>query len=102
MKTKINNVIERIATERQRQIDLGWTPEHDNEHDNGELVKAAICYALGDTEIRSPAGEMSVEINPFGVNFYRSIIAKPKVRQLEIAATLIVAEIERLERLERV
>ena len=99
MNTKIKT-IKRIADERQKQIDSGWTPEHDDEHDGGELVKAAICYALGDTEIRSPAGEMSVEINPFGIDFYRSMKAKPKIRQLEIAAALIVAEIERLERVE--
>lgn len=38
--------IERIAAERQRQIDVeGWTPEHDDEHDDGSLAMAACCYA---------------------------------------------------------
>ena len=37
---------ELIAAERQRQIEVeGWTPEHDDEHDEGELALAAVCYA---------------------------------------------------------
>ena len=35
-----------IAAERQRQIDAeGWTPEHDHEHTEYQLVQAAACYA---------------------------------------------------------
>ena len=35
-----------IAAERQRQVDVeGWTPAHDDEHDEGELAIAAACYA---------------------------------------------------------
>ena len=38
--------IERIAAERQRQQDVeGWTPEHDDEHNNCELLAAASTYA---------------------------------------------------------
>lgn len=38
--------IERIAKERKRQTDkLGWSPEHDDAHDGGELAMAAACYA---------------------------------------------------------
>lgn len=38
---------ERIAKERQRQIDEeGWTPEHDDQHDDHELISAAFCYML--------------------------------------------------------
>ncbi|MEG2267851.1 MAG: DUF550 domain-containing protein, partial [Acinetobacter sp.] len=34
-----------IIAERQRQIsEEGWTPEHDDEHDKGELAMAAVCY----------------------------------------------------------
>lgn len=36
-----------IAAERVRQVEgEGWTPEHDDEHDKGELAKAASAYAL--------------------------------------------------------
>jgi hypothetical protein len=38
--------IELIATERMRQVKQeGWTPEHDDEHDDGSLALAAVCYA---------------------------------------------------------
>jgi hypothetical protein len=37
---------ELIAIERQRQIKKeGWTAKHDDEHDDGSLALAAICYA---------------------------------------------------------
>ena len=36
---------ELIAAERERQIEVeGWTPEHDDEHSDGELCDAASCY----------------------------------------------------------
>lgn len=35
----------RIVAERLRQVEAeGWTPEHDQEHDDGALAKAAACY----------------------------------------------------------
>lgn len=38
--------IELIAAERARQINIeGWTSEHDDEHESGELIQAAIRYA---------------------------------------------------------
>jgi len=38
--------IELISNERLRQVsDEGWTPEHDDEHDDGSLALAAVCYA---------------------------------------------------------
>lgn len=44
------NGVDRIATERQRQIEKeDWTPEHDDEHDDGSLALAAVCYAAPTT-----------------------------------------------------
>jgi hypothetical protein len=38
--------IELIAAERKRQIEAkGWTYEHDDAHEEGELIAAAVCYA---------------------------------------------------------
>ena len=39
-----------VLAERRRQIEVeGWTPEHDDEHADGELALAADCYeASGD------------------------------------------------------
>ena len=43
------DVIKEIADERRRQIEReGWTPEHDNEHGDGSLARAAACYAAGE------------------------------------------------------
>ncbi len=37
---------ELIAKERLRQIQQeGWTSEHDDAHEGGELAMAAVCYA---------------------------------------------------------
>jgi len=39
-----------IAEERVRQIDSeGWSPQHDDEHSDGEMADAAACYAVGST-----------------------------------------------------
>lgn len=41
--------VDLIAAERQRQMEHeGWTPEHDDTHDAGELAWAAVCYAAPD------------------------------------------------------
>lgn len=89
--------IEEIAAERQRQIDEeGWTPEHDDEHDSGELALAAACYA------RSAAnpGLYHLANVPTGWPWDRDWW-KPgpnSRRELVKAAALLVAEIERLDR----
>jgi len=49
--------VEAIAAERKRQIEAeGWTPEHDDEHTNGEMADAAACYARrrGDPDPMPP------------------------------------------------
>lgn len=40
--------IELIAAERQRQIDKGYTTEHDAEHGARVLIEAAVGYARRD------------------------------------------------------
>ncbi|WP_059415535.1 hypothetical protein [Cupriavidus basilensis] len=36
-----------VVRERRRQIaEEGWTPEHDDEHQAGDLARAGACYAL--------------------------------------------------------
>jgi hypothetical protein len=41
------HVILEIARERERQLTAeGWSPEHDDEHANGELARAAAAYAI--------------------------------------------------------
>ena len=45
----ISTAMTAIIDERIRQIEAeGWTPDHDDEHDKGELAAAAACYAYGE------------------------------------------------------
>ena len=93
------SAIEDIAAERQRQIrSEGWSPDHDDEHDGGELAAAAACYAghAANTTAENvataglPPGEW-----PWDLNSWKPSTAR---RDLVKAGALIVAEIERLDR----
>lgn len=98
--------IERIAEERQRQLDVeGWTKEHDNKHDGGELADAAVCYAdLAAAQVRgATAGELREEYIdgfseidwPFEDEGFKP--SENPIRNLEKAGALIAAEIDRLQ-----
>jgi hypothetical protein len=74
-----------LLRERDRQINIeGWTAKHDDEHDGGELARAAACYASGH-----PARW------PWPLAWWKP---KDKRRNLVKAGALIIAEIERLDR----
>jgi hypothetical protein len=81
-----------IANERQRQQMVeGWTPEHDDAHDSGEMARAAVCYADPLNESReNPPPKW-----PWDARWWKP---KDRRRDLVRAAALIVAEIERLDR----
>lgn len=87
--------IQDVRVERARQIaEEGWTPEHDDAHDDGVLARAGACYAmdaLSDWHVEAP-GEW-----PFDSQWWKPTTAR---RDLVKAAALIVAEIERLDRQE--
>lgn len=89
-----------IAAERQRQIEReGWTPDHDDaEHQTGELVHAAICYAY------HPFSNERQAITPPWRWPWEPESWKPtpedRIRELTKAAALIAAEIDRLLRYE--
>lgn len=86
-----------VAAERQRQIDVeGWSLEHDDEHTFGELAKAAACYATGNNRLSVNGPKGPSFIWPWEPKWWRP---KDKRRNLVRAAALIVAEIERLDRL---
>lgn len=90
--------IELIAEERQRQItDKGWTPEHDDAHVHGELSSAAMCYA--GAEIFQVNGENISGRTPNGWPWDEKWNPSyDPIRNLVKAGALIVAEIERLQR----
>jgi hypothetical protein len=100
-----------IAAERKRQIEKeGWSIEHDDDHDDGSLAKAAGCYALHAGGVKDIVGKL--EDHGTGVRGrtlekiprhwpWSAAWWKPKRnprKDLVRAGALIVAEIERLDR----
>lgn len=99
-------ILSEIGLERWRQkTGEGWTVEHDDEHEGGEMASAAACYADPHPQMIDCMVErlgVTTPINkripirwPWGVGWW-----KPKDRRRDLirAAALIVAEIERLDR----
>jgi len=95
-----------VIAERRRQIEAeGWTPEHDDAHKDGSLADAAACYAAAaelPIEQRS-YGNRDWGVVPklfprsWGYNWWKP--SKDRRRNLVKAAALILAEIDRLDRL---
>jgi hypothetical protein len=88
--------VELIQEERQRQIEVeGWTAEHDAQHVDGELAKAAACYTLraqkNNAHGESPWGW------PWDDEWWKP--SPDPVRNLAKAGALIAAEIDRLNRM---
>lgn len=91
-----------IAERRRRQIDLGYTPEHDRHHVTGSLIQAAVCYA-------TPATHRTWRSGPRQGDHFKTVPAtwpwdsdswRPspddRVKELAKAGALIAAEIDRL------
>ncbi len=94
------SAIDDIAAERRRQIEIeGWTPEHDDDHADGALARAAACYAVGDRQERfqTRLGQpvMVRTLWPWQIEWWKPTDRR---RDLVKAGALIVAEIERLDR----
>lgn len=103
----MNTAIDDIAAERQRQIEgEGWTPEHDDTHTEGEMAIAAACYAnpikiivSGDGFQVEKIGDVELPLGwpeAWDYNWWKPTNRR---RDLVKAAALILAEIERLDRL---
>lgn len=91
---ELEEIIESIKAERQKQIDKGYNTKHDSKYLNGELSLAALTlvgFAHGQTSGNSTFKEAK-EIWPFK-NFSPSESAQ---ENLEQACSLIIAEIQRL------
>jgi hypothetical protein len=109
----MTNAARDVLAERARQISAkGWTPEHDDEHVNGEMAMAAACYAahssvwtaIEHTTVKNKPGlvqrlisaqEFVYRMWPWGKAWWKP---KDDRRNLVRAAALILAEIERLDR----
>ena len=99
-----------VLSERQRQITSeGWTLEHDDSHDMGELALAGGSYAIYAAERR----DFKLSVHPddaggksyvprawphsWSAKWFKPNDAHPR-KDLVKAAALILAEIERLDR----
>lgn len=86
--------IELIAEERLRQVEKeGWTFEHDEQHNCGELADAASCYALTPTYRRIIFNH--IDLWPWDAGWWKPT-PDDRVRELAKAGALIAAEIDRL------
>ena len=95
--------VELIAAERQRQIDVeGWSSEHDDEHDQGEMIDAGICYAgmaaclVSDNYSDVEAREILLETWPWDMEWWKP--SDDTIRNLVKSAALLASEIDRLQR----
>jgi hypothetical protein len=101
-----------VLAERQRHIFVeGFDEAHDEDgyHIHGELAIAGACYAIGEEHVRVPqpvgcfglisstAGKDEITW-PWDEKWY-----KPKNRRRDLvrAAALIIAEIDRIDRIEK-
>ncbi|HBP0623999.1 TPA: hypothetical protein L5Q27_003485 [Pseudomonas aeruginosa] len=87
-----------VQAERRRQITAeGWTPEHDDEHADGQMARAAACYALaGSSAPNDGTAALLVSLAwPWDEQWWKPTSAR---RDLVKACALALAEIERLDR----
>ena len=97
--------VERIREERERQIrSEGWTPEHDDEHDQAQLATAGVGYAMFAVEqlLFDDLPDEAYQVPPAETEWpWHPDWWKPStdpVRNLVKAGALIAAEIDRLTR----
>lgn len=85
-----------IDAERRRQIEEeGWSREHDDQHGDGELLQAAMCYLHHGTELAVDQRDGVPVTWPWEPNWWRP---RDRQRNLVRAGALLMAERERLER----
>lgn len=102
---QISQAVYDVVEERARQVALGWTPEHDDEHVNDEIAAFACYYLMPDG-----ARDWDTSSTGYGATLGEAILpdgfpAAPgssRRRDLVKAVALGIAEIERLDRAEAV
>jgi len=85
-----------VIAERRRQVTAeGWSPEHDDRHVFGEMAGAAVCYAVHGLPSVAHIGVHRTYWS-WDEDWFKPTTNR---RNLVKAAALIIAEIERLDRL---
>ena len=92
--------LDRIRKERARQRSRRpggefYSLAHDDEHDAGEIARAAAVYAM-PPEFRQRNQDLVTALTPPG--WYLKLKSDDRIRELTKAGALIAAEIDRLER----
>lgn len=105
----MKTAIELITEERRRHTDVeGWTAVHDDRHTDGELAKAAATYILPphinplrESHQTSTGIFLSIKREVFWPFYRHEFKPTPndRIRELVKAGALVVAEIERLQRI---
>jgi hypothetical protein len=88
-----------IAAERARQrTEEGWTSAHDDEYEDAQLVRAAICFAEAHSGFALD-GVDTESLWPWNAPFFKVDLSDAgRIRGLVKAGALIAAEIDRLQR----
>lgn len=100
----MSKAVHDVLAERLRQINFkGWTPEHDDEHDQGELAGGAAAYAAHASDALHPMSQGDAfrdgTLPPGWCWEPDSFKPGDPYRNLEKAAAMILAEMERMLRL---
>lgn len=97
IRTPLSPAMLAVIAERRRQIDVeGFTLEHDDAHPPGELAKAGACYAMSVLELDGGERLGLDRIWPWSWDWWKPQGIR---RDLVRAGALILAEIERFDRL---
>jgi|JI8StandDraft_1071087.scaffolds.fasta_scaffold394550_2 hypothetical protein len=94
---RLSSAARDVLAERRRQIEVeGWTPEHDDRHEDGDMARAAACYALHAAGY--PADDVAMlRFWPWLDEWWKP---STPTRNLVKACALGIAEIERRYRSE--
>jgi hypothetical protein len=90
---------ELIDWKRKRQILKGYSAEHDDKHEAGELANAAAFLAIDVTHLDLAAGQNEA-MDGLWPDSWPLVGQRDRIHELAHAGALIVAEIERLQRLQ--
>ena len=94
---ELEEIIESIKAERQKQIDKGYNVEHDSKYQNGELSLAALVlagYANGQNTKKEETLKVAKEMWPFG-DF---VPDDSDINNIVKACALMIAEIQRISK----